>query len=109
MNIQLFDKKLERFIYSLEKYTLAKVLRTIDLLQKFGSQLGMPQSKKVDRKLFELRIRGVQEVRIFYTFKNNKAILLHGYLKKSQKIPKKELQAAQECLLRLDSSITYML
>ncbi len=102
MNIQLFDENLEVFINSLQKFTIAKISRTVDLLKKFGNQLGMPQSKKVAERLFELRIRGVQEVRIFYTLKNGVAILLHGYIKKSQKIPQKELLAAQKCLQQLD-------
>lgn len=56
---------IEKFIEFLEKPTIAKVLRTIDLLEDFGPQLGMPHSKKIEDGLFELRIRGKQEVRIF--------------------------------------------
>jgi len=89
-----FDYQVEKFVASLEKSTIAKILRTIDLLEYFGYQLGLPQSKKVKSNLFELRIRGQQEVRIFYTFKNSAAILLHGFTKKSQKIPKQELRQA---------------
>lgn len=93
MEIHL-DPQVEKFIASLEKSTIAKTLRTIDLLENFGYQLGLPQSKKVRSNLFELRIRGQQEVRIFYTFKNGGAILLYGFIKKSQKIPKLELDYA---------------
>lgn len=32
MEIRIFDNQLEKFIQSLEKSTIAKVLRTIDLL-----------------------------------------------------------------------------
>lgn len=68
MKIQIFDNTLEKFILSLEKITIAKVLRTIDLLEQFGFKLGPPHTKKIAHNLFELRIRGRQEVRIFYTF-----------------------------------------
>jgi len=74
MQIQVTND-VEDFIVALEKTTIARVLRTIDLLESVGHQLGMPHSKKIDRKLFELRVRGRQEVRIFYTFKRKKAIL----------------------------------
>lgn len=52
------DDAVEKFIQSLEEFTIAKILRTIDLLEKFGIRLGMPHSKRVSSKLFELRIRG---------------------------------------------------
>ena len=102
MEVIIFDKELEEFITSLEKNIVAKVLRTIDLLEKSGNQLGFPHSKKVG-KVFELRVRGKQEIRIFYVFYDKKAILLHGFIKKSQKIPKKEWSKILDKLKQLDS------
>ena len=103
MEITFFDKAIEIFLTKLEKPTIAKVLRTVDLLERFGNQLGMPHSKSVGRGLFELRIRGPQEIRLIYTFSDNRAIILHGFVKKSQKIPQKELIIAQQKLLSLDT------
>ncbi len=102
MNIRFFDSELEKFIHSLDKQTIAKVLRVIDLLETFGYQLGLPHSKKVHEHLFELRIRGKQEVRIFYVFHKNEAMLLHGFVKKSERIPKKEMDKALQRLMTLD-------
>jgi len=101
MEIKIFDEPLEEFIESLEKLTIAKVLRTIDLLKLFGPRLEMPHAKRISKQLFELRIRGKQEVRIFYTFYKNKIILLQGFIKKSTKIPKKEINNAFTKLKRL--------
>jgi len=95
MRIHIF-LEVEDFIASLEKQTIAKVLRTVDLLEKFSHNLGMPHSKKVTKHLFELRIRGQQEVRIFYCFYHNSLYLLHGFIKQSSKIPPKELFRAQK-------------
>jgi len=36
MKIRIFDISLEQFIGSLQKPTIAKVLRTLDLLEEFG-------------------------------------------------------------------------
>lgn len=102
MKVIFFDEKIEAFLTQLEKPTIAKVLRTIDLLERFGHQLGMPHSKNIEHKLFELRIRGLQEIRLIYTFHKNKATILHGFVKKSQKIPRKDLGIAQQKLLALD-------
>ncbi|TSC76709.1 MAG: putative phage protein Gp49 [Parcubacteria group bacterium Gr01-1014_33] len=102
MKIRLFDSKIEEFIASLEKATIAKVLRTIDLLEMFGNQLGLPHSKKVKDRLFELRIRGKQEIRIFYTFTRNETVLLHGFIKKTNRIPAREIQTALHRIASLD-------
>jgi len=71
------------------------------LLEEFGHKLGMPHSKEVNKNLFELRVRGVQEVRILYGFHKNSIVLLHGFIKKSQKIPKREIFTAQQKLRTL--------
>ncbi len=91
MEIIFYNHEIDYFLQELEVSTLAKTLRVIDLLERFGNNLGMPHSKILGRKLFELRIHADQEVRIFYTFHDQKAVLLHGFIKKSQKTPKKEL------------------
>ena len=88
----------EKIILSMEDFTIAKIMRSIDLLEKFAYRLGSPNSKKVKNKIFELRIRGKQEVRIFYTILDKKIILFHVFLKKSQKIPKYEIELAERKL-----------
>ncbi|MCL5011024.1 MAG: type II toxin-antitoxin system RelE/ParE family toxin [Patescibacteria group bacterium] len=102
MQVKVFDSSLEKFIEGLEKAAIAKVLRSIDLLEKFGSDLQMPHSRKIKNNLFELRVRGQQEIRIFYTFCQTQIILLHGFIKKSQKIPKKEIDLALQKMAGLD-------
>jgi len=102
MDIRIFDKSLENFIKNLQKPTLAKVLRTIGLLETFGKKLGLPHSKKVLEHLFELRISGKQEVRIFYSFHKSHIILLDGFIKKSQKIPKRKIKVAIQKLKLVD-------
>lgn len=102
MEIRIFDTSLEKFIKTLQKPTIAKVLRSIDLLEQFGQQLGPPHTKKITDNLFELRISGKQEVRIFYTFYKSRIFLLHGFVKKSQKIPSKEIKIALQKTKKLD-------
>jgi len=101
MEIRILDEALEKFIYSLEKSAIAKTLRVIDLLEEFGDKLGMPHSKKITGNLFELRISGKQEIRIFYAFREGKIILLCGFIKKTKKTPEKEKKRALEKLEEL--------
>lgn len=90
------EQFVEKFIRSLDKATISKFTREANLLEKHGPSLGMPYSKKLTRNLCELRIRGKQEVRIIYGFIGNKIYLLHGFLKKTQKTPMKEIEIAQQ-------------
>lgn len=92
-----------KFIDSLDSRSRGKVLKLIDFLQKFGNLLGMPHSKHIDVNLYELRARGQQEIRIFYTFRSNQAVLLHGFIKKSQKTPIGEINQAQKIKDLLDT------
>lgn len=84
----------EDFLHKLDDNELAKVLRHIELLEEFGNKLGMPHSRHLADGLLELRIRGTRELRIFYCFHKRKAILLHAFVKKTQKTPEKEITRA---------------
>ncbi len=76
------EKFVEEFIKSLSPSTIAKVSHGIDLLEKHGRFVGMPHVKKLNKDLFELRVRGKEEVRIIYAFVKNKIYLLHAFKKK---------------------------
>lgn len=97
----LITEEVEAFLHSLEEYTSAKFLRTLDLLERFGYRLGPPYCKKIGADLFELRIRGQQDVRVFFTFRNDRAVLFYGFKKKTNKIPVKHLKNALRRLHRI--------
>mgnify|MGYP001575586150 CR=1 FL=1 len=94
MEVVNFDDSVRLFILSLPRDAQSKAYRRLDLLSEFGHELRLPYSKSVGRNLFELRVRGVVDVRIFYIFHHDRAILLHGFIKKSDKIPPQELAIA---------------
>lgn len=88
------NKPTEKFLLNLTKSTISKVLRILDLLENYGPLIGMPYVKKVNSKLYELRIRGKEEVRFLFTYHGNLIRVLHGFKKKKQKIPQKEIKIA---------------
>lgn len=83
-------------IESLEKRAQNKIVRTLELLENFGIKLGPPYTKKVvGTDLWELRILGQDNLRIFYIAMTGKSfLLLHGFIKKKQKTDKKEIETA---------------
>lgn len=64
---------------------------------EFGPNLGMPHTKSMSRGLIELRVKGKEGIdRVFYCTKAERRILmLHGFVKKTQKTPVKELNKAK--------------
>jgi len=103
MEIEFFNEDVERSILGLEISELAKTLRTLDLLEEFGEGLGMPHSKRVARNLLELRVRGKREIRIIYGFRENRAVLLCVFVKKTNKIPRRYLLLANKRLNIIDA------
>jgi phage-related protein len=95
--------EIQKLILSLDTATQAEAHRVVDALAKHGNLLGMPLSKYLTDGILELRTRGNPEIRILYCFINNKAYLLTGFIKKSQKLPKKALYKALIMKKMLDS------
>ncbi|MGB5626349.1 MAG: type II toxin-antitoxin system RelE/ParE family toxin [Woeseiaceae bacterium] len=71
---------------------------------QYGWPIGMPLARKMDDGLWELRSsldRGI--ARTFFTVHGRKIVLLHGFMKKSQKTPANELALAKRRLRKLRS------
>lgn len=89
VNNDVFD-----FIKSFDNKFSAKIFRLLEVLDEAGLYLGSKKLKKVTNEIYELRINGKIQVRIFCCFKNDFIYVLHGFVKKTQKIPKNELETA---------------
>lgn len=84
----------EEFMDEQNEEVYTRILRSIKLLRDGGPFLRPPDVKKIDKNLYELRIRGKEAIRIFYTKTDQGYLLLHAFKKKTQKIPMKELKLA---------------
>lgn len=89
------------FIESLELKPQTKIYNSIELLKEFGLHIELPHVKKITgTQLWELRILGSNSIRIIYvTIIDQTFLLLHGFRKKTQKTPHKEIKTA---LIRLN-------
>lgn len=95
------NKPVDEFIHQQRSQAKAKIAHTIKLLQQYGNRLGMPHAKILGSGLYELRIKGKEELRIFYCFTQGKIIyLLHAFKKQTQKTPNKHIEIAKR---RMDS------
>lgn len=85
------------FIDNLDTLAQVKVINTFTLLEDFGIRLGPPHTKKLTgTELWELRILGGDNLRVFYVAVTGKTFLmLHGFNKKKQKTDRQEIKTAQ--------------
>ena len=65
-------------------------------MEVFGPDLGMPHTRAMGDGLFELRLKAAEGIaRVFYcTVVNRRIVMLHQFIKKSDKTPRKELDIA---------------
>ncbi len=86
------------FLKSLDVKMRAKLERSIFMLQQAGPALRLPYSEHLDDGIFEVRAKqGSNITRILYFFfVGKKIILTNGFIKKTQKTPKNQLELSKK-------------
>jgi phage-related protein len=75
-----------------ERRIIGEDIKTV----QFGWPLGMPLVRKLDKGLWEVRSRLRDRIaRVIFTTGVSRMILLHGFIKKSQKAPREDLELAR--------------
>lgn len=73
-----------------------KTISYIRMLKQFGIMLGEPYIKHIDGELWELR--PLRDRILFAYLKDNEFVLLSIFIKKTQKIPQREVDKAMKLL-----------
>ncbi len=73
-----------------------KIVAYFDLLEEFGTRVGEPVTKHLDGEIWELR--PLKNRFLYAYYKDNKFIVLHYFIKKTQKTPKREIEQAKRNL-----------
>ena len=75
-----------------------KIIGTDIQKVEFGWPIGMPYSKPLKQGLFEVRsdISDKRIARVIFFIINNRMVLLHGFVKKSQTTPQADLDLAKK-------------
>jgi phage-related protein len=89
--------RVEREILALPEALVARFLRYAERLEAFGPDLGMPHTKPMGRGLFELRLKAKEGIgRVLYcTVPGRRIVMLHQFVKKTQKTPAREIEIAR--------------
>ncbi|HAT54562.1 MAG TPA: addiction module toxin RelE [Lactobacillus sp.] len=94
------SEEFEIFYDRLETKDRQHLQAVITNITKFGLQtaIRLKWVKKIERNLYEIRSRSGSNIQraIYFKVENNNYYITHGFTKKTQKTPKREINHAKE-------------
>ncbi len=92
------DSPVEAYIESLDDKTQNRLAWSIEELRLRNIHARTPLVKRVDGKLWELREESGKNIYriVYFFFTGRRIVLLHGFQKKTQKTPSREIEIAQK-------------
>ncbi len=96
--ITFYNNKVEQETLNFPPGILANFLHIAEMIEEFGPTIGKPYSAPMGGGLFEIRAKGKEGIgrSLYCMAKGREIIILHSFIKKSQKTPKKELDFAKK-------------
>lgn len=80
-------------LQKVEKKQIGDDIKTV----QFGWPIGMPVVEKLNHNLWEIRTKLRDKIsRVIFTMHDDQIVLLHGFIKKTQKITADDLDLAQK-------------
>ena len=103
--VTYYNEQVTDIIRKWPKKLLAKYLRILDLIEEEGPNLGEPFTKKLDKGLYEIRVKAQEGIgRALYCYVLDKEIIiLTAFIKKTQKTPPRVLKLAKERMKEVKS------
>jgi phage-related protein len=96
-SITYYNSAVQTDISTLPETLIARFFALTDRMVHSGANLGHPHTQAMGDGLFELRLKGSEGIaRVFYcTLVGKRIVMLHSFIKKTQKTPLRELRMAQ--------------
>ncbi|CAM3794415.1 type II toxin-antitoxin system RelE/ParE family toxin [Polynucleobacter antarcticus] len=102
-SILYYSQEVQEDIMSLPATLQARYIGLTNRMMEYGPNLGLPHTDSFGGGLFELRLKGAEGIaRVFFcTMVGQEIIMLHSFIKKTQKTPDKELKLAKQRMKEL--------
>ena len=97
MKVTFYSERVEAEIHALAGGFVGRFLRYAERMEIHGPDLGMPHTRPMGDGLFELRLKAAEGIaRVFFcTVVARKIVVLHQFVKKTEKTPNKEIKIAR--------------
>jgi len=102
-SIIYYSQEVQEDITSLPVTLQARYIGLTDRMIEYGPNLGLQHTDAFGGGLFELRLKGSEGIaRVFFcTMIGQEIVMLHSFIKKTQKTPEKELKLAKQRMKEL--------
>jgi phage-related protein len=96
-SIHYYSVEVQEAIMNLPDTLQARYIGLTQRMIEYGPHLGLPHTEAFGSGLFELRLKGAEGIaRVFFcTMVKQEIVMLHSFIKKTQKTPQKELDIAR--------------
>lgn len=96
--IEFYNSSVEESILEMPPKIQARMLKLLELVEKHGANLGSPHTEPMGDGLFEIRAKAQEGIgRSLYCYmKGQHIMVLHAFIKKSNKTPKSDLELARK-------------
>jgi len=96
--ITFYSDKVEAQTLKFPTGILANFLHIAEMIEKLGPNLGKPYVGRLDSGLYEIRAKGKEGIgrAAYCVVKGKEVVILHSFIKKSQKTSKKDLDLAKK-------------
>ena len=104
--VETLDQTVDREIEALPSALRARLLRLMEMIESLGlEQMHEPHVKHVEGKLWELRAKAAEGIArgLYVTVTGRRVIVLHVFVKKSQRTPRTALNMARERMKQVRS------
>jgi len=95
--IEFFNASVQAEIAAWPAGINASFTRIAERMEESGPNLGLPYTRPFGDGLFEIRARGGEGIgrAFFCTLVSRRIVILHGFIKKTQLTPSRELKVAR--------------
>ena len=97
--VEILDRRVERELEALAQDVRQKFARIVELIERHGLlAMREPYVKHLEDKLWEMRMKGKDGIAraIYVTAKGERVVVVHAFVKKTQRTPAGALAIARE-------------
>lgn len=97
--VETLDARVDAEIEALPPGLQARLIRLLEMLESLGvEQVREPHVKHIEGKLWELRAKASEGIArgLYVTVTGRRVVVLHVFVKKSQRMPRAALDIARE-------------
>ena len=96
--VTFFNGRVERETLAFPPGILANLLHIMEMMESMGPNLGKPYTDSMGEGLFEIRAKGKEGIgrSMFCIVVDQEIVIVHSFIKKSRKTPRKELAKARK-------------